>query len=409
MINDPTVTRLTNGVYLTWKEQQVAATAQRIKRLSDGRIMCQLHVESLGIPTLPPTLYFGDYSLLSMSHRQTLEKLLYSRHNSLDWWEILEQVSVRVTKSYQRGEPPIEIRSTDEVKPLEYLVGPFLPKNHPTVLYGDGGAGKGLVALLLGAAARLPWIGNCLGLLVPESPATVFYLDWETTEDDYRRRLAQTCAGNGLGYLDIQYRRCSEPIADEIDDLADMVGMAGTELVVVDSIGGACAGDLNGSDVPTRFFNAIRRFNATVLCIFHQNKSKELYGNRFFWNFARSVWEVKKVQHLGEPRITLGLFHQKFNEGALSKPWALDIEFGDGTITYSPQDLTNVPELAADAASDVKVSLKDRCYNLLVSGNKGLKDLADRTGYSEASVKTTLYRYKELFEKDGDKWCLIDK
>lgn len=176
--------------------------------------------------------------------------------------------------------------------------------------------------MALAVAARLPWLSNPLGLTVPAESKQVVYLDYEATRDDFQRRIKKICQGNDLGFCNIIYRRCHEPLADEIDDLAEKVGMADADLVVVDSIGAACAGDLNGSDTPTRFFNAIRKFGCTVLCTYHQNKDKEMYGNRFFWNYARSVWEVKKTQSPGDPYITLGLYHQKFNEGALFKPHA---------------------------------------------------------------------------------------
>lgn len=406
MVKEPIVGKLANGIYLNWSDIKVTATATKVKRLSDERITCQFYIETTR-PAMSPTLYFGDYSVLSLSHRRDLERLLKSQDGNIDWLALLNQASYRIAKSYQRGEPVQTVRSTDEVPPLQFLLSPYLPLGHPTVFYGDGGCGKSYLAVYLAIVARLPWPTNPCGIKVakPDEPMAVVYLDYETTKDDFTRRVGKIVDGAGLDLVDIEYRRCYEPLADEIDDLVDTVGKV--DLVIIDSIGAACAGDLHGSDTPTRYFNAMRKFNTTTLSLFHQNKSGELYGNRFFWNYARMVWEIKKVQSPGEPCLTLGAYNEKYNEGMLREPQAIEAEFTDTGVIFQSTDITSIPELLASAATSGKMHNKDRIKLLLQAGPKAVYELAEEIGASDAVVRKTLNLYKNLFEKVENEWHLM--
>ena len=402
-IREPIVTKLANGVYFSWKNQGITATATRIKRFSDSRQMCQLEVNTT-LPTYPEQLYFGDYSLLSITHRRDLERILKARCDQLDWLEVLQQISSRIVKTYQRGEPVIEISSNDDVPDLQYLIEPYLPQGQPTVLYGDGGTFKSYLALMLAISARLPWINNTLDITVPPEPVEVLYLDWETTKNEVTRRLKRICTAHELQEVNIRYRRCYEPLTDEIDELIDFGRNAG--LIIVDSIGAACAGDLNGSDIPTRFFNALRKFNATSLCIYHSNKEKEMFGSRFFWNYARNIYEIRKVQSYGDSFINIGLIHQKFNEGPLSQPRALTIDFTDTGTQFAKQDIENISELFSPDQAARKMTHKDLIKFALQAGSMPVSEIASDTGIKESSIRTVFTRYPDTFEKEGEFWRL---
>ncbi len=404
-IKDPEITKLTNGLRLAWPEIGISATAIKIKRLSDSRILCQLEVETT-LPSFPPRLYYGDYSMLSLSHRRDLERLLKQRCDQVDWFEILQQISSHTNTLIQRGEPIIEVDSAAEVSPVQHFIKPFLPLNHPTVLYGDGGTCKSYIAAMFAVAARIPWINNNLDMTVPPEPAEVLYLDYETCLEDFQRRISKICKGNNLPDCTIRYRRCYEPLTEEIDDLKDL---AHADLIVIDSIGAACAGDLHGSDVPTRFFNALRKFNTTVLLTYHQNKEKEMYGNRFFFNYARSIFEVRKVQNTNDPTVDIGMLHQKYNEGALNAPFAMNIEFTDDGAVFAKQDIMNIPELLnTSGRSERRMTTKDLAVFSLGAGPMTKNELAEDTGVKPDIMKTTLNRYKDTFEKNknGELWQL---
>jgi len=72
-----------------------------------------------------------------------------------------------------------------KVKPMEWHVQGIIPNKHVTLLLGDGGTGKSLIALLLAKATvtNTDWLG------LPTRAGPVYYLSCEDDEDELQRRL----------------------------------------------------------------------------------------------------------------------------------------------------------------------------------------------------------------------------
>jgi RecA-family ATPase len=91
----------------------------------------------------------------------------------------------------------------------EWFVPDLIPSRQVTILTGDGGVGKSLVALQVGTAA-------CLGVdtvgLSPK-PCRVLYLGAEDESDEFHRRLADIVAAHGRTLADLTDFRLI-PLAD---------------------------------------------------------------------------------------------------------------------------------------------------------------------------------------------------
>lgn len=397
----PLITSLVNGTRFHFKDYQLTITTQRVKLHSNGNITGELDIET-SAPSYPSDIFFGNFNFLDLVPRQRLAGYLEKRYGEPPWMEVLETVVRHTVTSIRRGDQMVEVNSLDEVPDVQFDVFPLLQTGQPTTLFGDGATGKSYLALVMAIAERLPWYDNDLGLKVSNDHSTdVVWLDYETCEDDFRRRLNKLIKGMNLGEVTITYRRCSQVLADEIDELAPLVNMREPGLVVIDSIGAACAGDLHGSEAPTRFFNAIRRFSGSKLLIFHTNKDKELYGNRFFWNFSRHAWEVKKQQAEGDDIVSVGLYHRKANETKLFQPMAFNLLFQNGNTVVERADIADIPELSRG------LPIKDKVRALLRYGPRTTKEISDEIDEGEASVKTVLNRYKNTFTKVDNKWGLL--
>jgi hypothetical protein len=134
-----------------------------------------------------------------------------------------------------------------------------------------------------------------------------------------------------------------------------------------------------------------------------------MYGNRFFHNFARSKWEVRKVQNTNDPEVDIGLLHQKYNEGPLHGPVAMTLEFTEDGVIFAQQDITNIPELLnGNEPSDRRPTYKDKIVFSLQAGSMSVADLANDIGIDQDKTRTILNRYKDTFEKDvtGKLWQL---
>lgn len=219
-------------------------------------------------------------------------------------------------------------------------------------------------AQLLALHVLTAWHDNPFGFRVSVSePRPVLYLDWET--DDKNIAYTFTKLKNGLGRPDctLHYRRCAQPFADDLAEIHKMVDQIKPELLIVDSIGAAIQTDLNAADGAIRLLTKdIRQLKTTTLILAHQAKHgdpKSPYGSIFFYNYARSVCELRKHQELGEERMEVGIFCHKANIAKLFKPIGLEFAFfEDGTIVER-KDVMDLPEMES------AMPLIDRMYSLL--------------------------------------------
>lgn len=400
-MKEPTVSNLTNGVRYGFQDYQVTVTTQRV---SDGRgtITGDIDIETTA-PAIPPDLYFGRYDFMSIMSRQRLAAYLEKQYSDPPWMQILEKVSRKAVTSIRRGDRMVEINSADEVSDVQFDVFPFLQTNQPTTLFGDGATGKSYIALVLAVAVKAQWHDNPIGLTVNMTePGDVVWLDYETSEDDFHRRLNRLVRGMGLPETSITYRRCSRVMADEIEDIALMVNSHEPRLVVIDSIGAACAGDLHGSEAPTRFFNALRQLSGAKMLLFHTNREQQLYGNRFFWNFSRHAWEVKKQQVEGDDTISVGIYHRKANETKLFEPVGFNFIFGPTTTGIEKADIASIPELERHLPVWRRMQEHIKHYGAMT-----VTDLAEELNTTEGTIRDAANKHKGLFVKVENKWGLL--
>lgn len=399
-IKQPATTQLGDGLYFKFLELQLAVTARRIRADRDT-VTSEIEVENFA-PAISPMLFTGKFNCLSLLERQHLASYMEKRRDNLPWHDILELVAQRITKTARASNPIKTISSNDSPTEIDFDLYPFIQTDQPTILYGDGGSGKSYLALIMAIVMKLGWHDNNLGMKPKPESKDVLWLDYEASEADFQRRLNRVVKGMGLGEISIDYRSCNQVLADEIEELSILANMRQPGLVVVDSIGAACAGDLHGAEAPTRFFNATRCLPGSILGTFHINKEKELYGNRFFWNFTRHAWEVKKQQAEGDDMVSVGLYHRKANETKRFNSVAYNLLFDDTTTIIEKTDIAEVPELAKG------LSLTEQIRQTLVHGAMTIKELADELGQGEASIRTKLNQHKDKFTKtENNRWGLL--
>jgi len=107
------------------------------------------------------------FNLSSLNTRKQLAAGIKAAYLELSatwvpWDRLLADTALRALKFYRNGTGVEEIWPLDDIPQPAYLIDPILPLHQPTILFGDGGAGKGHAAMTLGILAQLPFTDNRL-------------------------------------------------------------------------------------------------------------------------------------------------------------------------------------------------------------------------------------------------------
>ena len=391
-----------------WLDEGITARIDRLHEDSKGIVTGEITVKSTkdGNST---HLHQTRMSLTSTTSRNTVAKQLDGRKKDLDWGAMLEQACVITLEKYREGEPVEKLWPQEEIKPLEFLLHPVLPLNQPTVIFGDGSAGKSYLTLLFAVILNMAWVENPLGLRPLDRPVNTVILDWESDKGTYERRLALLQKGLSLPRLPLLYRRCWRSFSEDIYEIQKYLLETNAECVIIDSIVAACGDDPKASQVATKLINHdLRQLgNVTGICVGHVTKEKigekTPFGSAFWWNSSRSVWEVQKHQEVGEDRTQMGMFHRKANDSKLFPPLGFLFSFFEDGIIVEAQDVKKVPGLSKGARR------WERILALLnESGLMSVKDIAEALRDDQESIRTTLYQYNKLFVKRGKEWGLLE-
>ncbi len=348
---------------------------------------------------------------LNFSSEQTrnrLAKALSEKFpkNPFPWRTILDRISEEVQERARMGEPLLELWTGEDVQPPEYLLSPILFRNLPTVIFGDKGVFKSSLAIVCYLCLTLPWTENPLGFIAPRSKVKTIILDWETDQDIVAYYGSRIQLGHGLPSLPISYRRCSRPLADDIEAIQNHIASVHAEAVIIDSLALAAGGDLNKTEAPTRFFAALRQLKVASIIIAQNSKDQEskrktIFGSTLFSYNVRNIFELVKANDQTNP-VVVSLFHKEHNLTGKTPPMSFEFNFnGKGvTIERRPFDVAEFRE---------KVSLQNQIADALKRGPLTYQAIAEAIGADKPdSVRVTLSSNKRRFVSlGGGLWGLV--
>ncbi len=280
------------------------------------------------------------------------------------------------------------------------LVAPLVESAGATVLFADGGSGKGFLALVVALAAGT---GQLMpGGLRPTKTVPTLYLDWESTAADTSHRLY--LLGQGLNVETsnhLHYRQMCHPLAAAVPLIRADVARLGIGMVVIDSFAPACGTEPETADSVLHAVAALRTLGVPCLVIAHVSKAQadqtgktRPFGSVFLWNLARSCWEVKRSAEIeGDGEMVLGLYHVKVNEGPRRAPFGLRLTFdppGDNatSVRVEPCPLSTADDLVR------KLGLSQRILTALSAGALTAQELAEVLGAEGDVVSRTLRRLR---------------
>jgi len=362
-----------------------------VKRLrwDRGELMGLLSVacDFAGPATVDGILSLGTFNLTSVSARSGRARELATRAKApeVDFSSMLEEVCQRTIAVEERGRPilmlrnvvPLSASAADQVT----IAGLPILRQHPTILFGDGGTGKSTLALFVAGELERRGIST-------------LYLDWELNEYDHRQQLEKLF---GPDMPDVKYRRCERALTIEGEAIAEQVTQCGIEYVVCDSVAFACDGPPESAEVAQRYFRALRQLRVGSLNLAHITKGeqgdKRPFGSTFWFNGCRACWYAERAEASpDDDQINVGLFHRKNNLGKVQPSIGFEISFGD-RIEVRPANVADNDQLA------IKLPASQRLYHALRRGPKTLAALSDDIGSSVETLERTIRRRKDTYTR----------
>ena len=404
----PLITEIPGGIEFAYMEEEHWPVIQLrdFNRSKSGDLTAEL--DGFCMDSEAMTSVKGiKFNINSLMMRKRIAEGLKSE-NEINWNQILADVSWRAIKFYRNGDAPVEIWPSvdDDLKPT-YLLEPLLYLNHPTVLFGDYGSLKSLVALSITYLVQLPYYNNPLGLITLKESTPCLYLDYEDDPSSFKKRWSALESGFNQGAMPVLYRRMTATISDSAEQLRNIISDKKTKLVIVDSLGPAARGNLNDPEPAIKYHAALRQLGITSLTLAHTakdslTKKRSIFGSVFFTNLARSVWECKAEQETGEDEAIISLKHNKANLSKLHSPLGYHFAFTENSIKITKTDL-------ALTSLSGELPLSWQIKNVLKRGPFSVKEIAEELEKEEDTIGRSLRRMKtkkQVVKLENNSWGL---
>jgi RecA-family ATPase len=180
---------------------------------------------------------------------------------------------------------PVQWRDAP-VPEREWIVRDWIPAKAPTLLSGDGAVGKSTLALQLGTARALDrdWIGTA------PAPGRTLYLSAEDEADELHRRLDAIRIHYGATFTDMADLQLVDLVGENavlgeisktgiihatpiFEAVVSIIEKTQVDLVVVDALADAFAGDENNRSQARQFIGMLKRparhYGCAFLCLAH--------------------------------------------------------------------------------------------------------------------------------------------
>ena len=374
----------------------------QLKRHKDGRFNCRVKAIRK-LPDKEVFLYQGQLNLMAGRSRSSLAKTLAERmpQKELDWERFIEGACKAVTDGEEETTAAEQLILSNEAEAQagpDYLVYPCILERLPVIWYGPGAAGKTFFSMYIASVVQngLPFMGRQV------SRKNVLFLDYEVDKIEAQRRfgfIARQLQEETGQEIELPfYRKCLLPLADDVGEIAIEMERHQIGLVVVDSAGMACGGDIIKPETAISFFNALRKIcdatTAAALVLTHVTKGERRQegqkrlpiGNVYFENLSRIAWELR-TQEAEEGALSVGFFNRKTNFDKRNPKFGLKMTFNGNRAAVKSID----PEDIETEEKTTEQMILDR----LKEGPMKIKDIAEELDIVSGTVRVNLSRAKK--------------
>jgi len=392
---EQTFARLCEGRYrLEYPDLGIALEASEVHRDRSHELHGELTVTTTmaGAKTVDGVLLWTSLNFSSQRTRAATASSLAARSGApgLDWVGAIETLALRVARAEAEGTPIKALASYPRPAPTETweVIGLPLLRQHPMILFGDGGSAKSYLALHI--AATLAGRGvRCL------------YADWEFSPEDHRERL-ERLTGESMPQETLHYVRCTAPLVSEVQRLQRHIVEHRIEYIVCDSIAFAVPGRPEDAEHAAAYFRATRYLGIGSLHLAHTTKSLEHgtdkpFGSVFWSNGARSVWFVKRAGEQGDTAnvVEVALSHKKSNTGRRLPTVGVRLHFSAERTRVEAFDVAESAELSS------VLPIWQRIRALVSTRPFTVEELAEELSAKPDSVKRIVRKF-DMFHRGAD-------
>jgi hypothetical protein len=363
----------------------------RIYEHRDGQIDADFWASVKGLD------HWSRLNMAAPGSRQTLAKHLMTACPGPDWMALLDYTCQAVVKTIRTVQPAVTLRAQRPQRIYDrFLVEGIVPLQTVTVLYGDGGSLKSLMALAIGLAGIRgePIAPAAVWCVSPIS--SILMLDWESDAEDHNARLWGLCAGYGvdpdlLGER-IAYREMTRPLHEVLPQIKHQLAEKPADLLIIDSLLKAAGDEPLDVTASNRVMSAIRELQTTTIAISHISHDSarstgqaRIIGSVMYGNAARSAVECRAEDiEIGPGQWAKCVSYALTKSNRFGKwgPHAL-------RFVWSSDD---VIKIEADTPDETRLSLSDRILKALDSGAKTDAELAELLVAPVNTIKSSLQR-----------------
>jgi hypothetical protein len=400
----------------------IKVTLDRITRKSDSlnalvRVFHRL-VDAERPDHWRPLIATRRINLFSDSAMRSFASSLKYRFSSVKWPELLDHVVICGEEFEVNSDAFLNLRELEPQEPTQYLLERFVERGQHTLVHGQGGTAKSLLALAMAISVAT---GETIvpGIAPFSIKANALYLDWETTSEDHRSRMQKLCGAIDIPEPDLFYRKMEGPLADYIDVIREKVLKDSIDLVVIDSVGLAAGGDVSETAVGLEYMRTVRAIPCAILSITHNPKDNaSVIGSVYFRNAPRYVFSLEKEQETNLDEISIALLHTKSNNSKLFPARGFRVRYENEVDEYGNEYATAISYVREDVQASPTLSQKttqrERIVGLLrAEGLQSYQQIAEHLNKSTDQIRPVMARELKkpspAWQKFDDKWGLLDR
>jgi len=387
----PEISESINRLTFYWEDTALKVVADRITDAGSAELWFY-HINGTG----QSLLHTAKVNLLSSTSMTSLAKRMERHSEEVPWTQVMTCLSSKTMEYQRRGEPGIIIEPAPgrAVHP-GYYVKPIIMKGVPNVIFGDKGVNKTTLGLTMLGIASLGIDDSHLGLTA-SARTNVALLDWESNKELTDYTLSRLIEGETIPWYSLPYLRCKQPLADDVDRIANFLHDNDVRLVMIDSLGQAAGSDrfdTAGKAVALRFFECLRQLNVTSLIIAQNAKGEDnkatIYGSTFFTYYSRNIWNLRgKPDDMDDDQMHIALFHNESNYSKKYQPLGFSIKYSDSVIKLEHE------EVSLSAFLERASQTKQLC-EFLKDGDKSRKAIVEELKRPEKQIDVILSRARK--------------
>ncbi len=266
----------------------------------------------------------------------TVSRHCEKRISGVDWTGAMTIVADECITQFEEGSPNIRLGEEVSEGANPFILKPYISASGATVMYGEGGISKSLLALAmsLSVSTGVPIFGQ-----EPVVVGPVMYFDYEDDSSTHDRRLQALCRSFGIPLDEVQvyHHALVASVTKSKREMRKRAEEVGAVLGILDSVGMGRGGSAIAAEDTIRMFRGLREVGIPFLAIDHVSKKSkdekggdvDAYGSIYTMNSARLGWSLTRqlTGHGDSDAIHLHATNTKANHIRKLPPQTISIKY----------------------------------------------------------------------------------